>query len=1031
MQKDVQEILAGLIDKHKGWESLSASDWVVLLCASHEYVAKCDAANGWQLFTVRSWFELLKNSPDYKVEFNKHFVARDGWKALDEYDWINLMRLYPSQANEYRHHIHNYDAVWEELLNVFKNPRLGMDWFGSGCEFFNDSDWLRLLKMSPAYSVKCDEFNGWSKIALNEIVELFKTVPELIDRFHCWENFYGVDWVRMLEELPQLVGKCDSVNGWGTFDDCCCDWWLEDRDDTENCWAHILARHPEFSDRCDKLDCWGKFRAIDWTALLKEQPQFGDRCDKCNGWSDFKAKEWTMLLIERPQFSDRCDKCNGWMTLEKNQWVRLLQKHAQFSEQCDANGCWRGFNGFDWVELLREQPIFVDKCDTFDGWQKLDFAAISCGCRYDYIMHGRILNEEQEIIRIVRIDGVGHDCKPYVGPSEYSYYDENGKVVKREQDKPPFCGRWAELLEKQPQFAKKCDEYNGWEAFDGFDWYILLSAQPSFVERCNELGGWEKMFHFRPKEYCYSSEADEFGVCDNWSEYSYETLYDIPTEYGDTFGRGKRLATKPRPNGQSVLPVYCWMRPEYCKVCRSQKELDDEENWQKDMVKSPEKTLDSQQSNQLNAVIKALLKSQPSPDPYNIDPQGNIEHYRRGVLSELEVREIAAKLPKNFWVYFLNQNPRAALAFAEKYGEGNVWELFTIDDWKVAIENRTDFVNEIYSFEGHDAFADALLSAWPDFLDHLGYCPKEDAWRPDAADWVVECQVWPYLIRHRPDLAVHMNWDDWERLSEHDWKYLLHPRWHYIERATVPMDERHWWLCLSKAPQLATLCEQHGGWSKLSNYYLCDLIDKHSNLLEYCVKYLKWDELTSSDWLALFAHENESKMFVTKCDKHNGWEKFATRKNEWDCLGWVDILKERPDLASKCDALNGWPKFNGTDWQVLLSAQPQLAGRCDVHNGWKTLGEGHWMRLINRQPHFADKYNKAHAAMGIETQPEAEVVDQAKEFVKQEQSRIKRDRQLSEYESCGADYEDWREASGWNDVYGSDVEASDIIDFGD
>ena len=29
------------------------------------------------------------------------------------------------------------------------------------------------------------------------------------------------------------------------------------------------------------------------------------------------------------------------------------------------------------------------------------------------------------------------------------------------------------------------------------------------------------------------------------------------------------------------------------------------------------------------------------------------------------------------------------------------------------------------------------------------------------------------------------------------------------------------------------------------------------------------------------------------------------------------------------------------------------------------------------------------------------------------------------------DYPDWKEESGWNDVYGSDVEASDIIDFGD
>ena len=29
------------------------------------------------------------------------------------------------------------------------------------------------------------------------------------------------------------------------------------------------------------------------------------------------------------------------------------------------------------------------------------------------------------------------------------------------------------------------------------------------------------------------------------------------------------------------------------------------------------------------------------------------------------------------------------------------------------------------------------------------------------------------------------------------------------------------------------------------------------------------------------------------------------------------------------------------------------------------------------------------------------------------------------------DTPDWKEESGWNDVYGSDVDASDIIEFGD
>lgn len=113
MRKDIQQILFGLIDNEKGWSSLTASDWIALLCNNREYIEKCDKANGWQLFTVKNWFELLKQCPDYESkfgEYEKQLVASDvdmqstnpfkalTWTTLDEHDWIDLDKELPASS---------------------------------------------------------------------------------------------------------------------------------------------------------------------------------------------------------------------------------------------------------------------------------------------------------------------------------------------------------------------------------------------------------------------------------------------------------------------------------------------------------------------------------------------------------------------------------------------------------------------------------------------------------------------------------------------------------------------------------------------------------------------------------------------------------------------------------------------------------------------------------------------------------------------------------------------------------------------
>ena len=94
---------------------------------------------------------------------------------------------------------------------------------------------------------------------------------------------------------------------------------------------------------------------------------------------------------------------------------------------------------------------------------------------------------------------------------------------------------------------------------------------------------------------------------------------------------------------------------------------------------------------------------------------------------------------------------------------------------------------------------------------------------------------------------------------------------------------------------------------------------------------------------------------------------------------------------------------------------------------WDALSDTDWMRLINTQPQFASKYIETHSSDEIGKRTEAEIIEKAKEFITREE-RMRLARPPSHDYN---DYADWREASGWNDVYGSDVEASDIIEFRD
>ena len=163
---------------------------------------------------------------------------------------------------------------------------------------------------------------------------------------------------------------------------------------------------------------------------------------------------------------------------------------------------------------------------------------------------------------------------------------------------------------------------------------------------------------------------------------------------------------------------------------------------------------------------------------------------------------------------------------------------------------------------------------------------------------------------------------------------------------------------------------------------------------------------------------------------------------------WSYLLRHRPDWGVYVDC-NIWNGFNKRDWERLLNPRwkflekttaildsyfwencllnvPEFADICEQLKGWSTFNEWNWLRLINKHNQFAAKYIEKCFDQECDKPTEQEIIKTASEFVMNKSHKC---------HSCDDDwpndYVDWREESGWNDMYGGGVDSSDIIEFRD
>ena len=847
------------------------------------------------------------------------------------------------------------DKIFEMLTRIFDREKswsrlTSSEWVGllmecpeladrcdraNGWNLFLGSDWVDLLEHQPRFAEQCGQWNGEEKFNVWDTIRLLKSQPCLIELCPLLRSDDAWILVNILDELPQMVDCCDNVQGWKNF----CKPFVKNSylynsteyANIENCWVHILIKHPE------------------WRA----------RCEKFKGWDGFRGKDWSVLLSHRPEFADVCGSRNGWLTMASYQWVTLLRDQPCFETQADLANIWNGLSGFDWVALLTMQPRFAGKCDEFYGWQKIDFSVLKDD--NGLIVHGSMVIATGQVIEVAKVKRVGHVDgefdEEYVVEG-YIVYDKNGREVMRSKQKPCFCGRWAELLSKQPIFATKCEEYNGWEVMDGYDWWTLVWSQPGFVKKCNMFNGWRKMWQFKfPEEYFQNVDP-----CYAYESTYVPSLYAFPEEYNNIFSR-QHWTTRGRLNilGRRVETII------------------DDNGDDHEMMYKPN-----------NVIFEECLR---------------------------EADNIV-------WIYALWQGNHELL---DEFSKMGIFEKFMKNDWRILLGKDGRFLNTIAGFADNE-FWEALFRMWPDWIVEM----KSYATQHEES---LRFEAWPHLLAFRPDCALHcQDSKGWEKFCREDWAFLLHERFHFLEKVNAySLSEEFWYNLLETAPQFVECCDRYNGWCKLSRDKLCHLLELNPNLLEHCHRYINWHYVDANSWISMFrklAFKGErGKGFESKliafCDEHSGWRLFSAREHEWDSLGWAKLLAISPQFEKQCTDYNGWSKFNGLDWQVLMSAQPRFTAICDAYKGWDVMSEDNWMRLINKQERFTGKY-KSRLSNKHSNLPASTIVDMAQRFVTRENSQ-----NMDNYDDYVDDYVDWREESGWNDVYGSGVDASDIIEFRD
>lgn len=536
------------------------------------------------------------------------------------------------------------------------------------------------------------------------------------------------------------------------------------------------------------------------------------------------------------------------------------------------------------------------------------------------------------------------------------------------------CADWLNLLRDFPVFIRQCHMAN---EFTGWDWVYLLMKQPQFAELCDSYNGW---FLIDMRTQRTVDEYDSTCIVDITEESNYRWQMLLENQprfenYCDRFHVWERFDGL---NWARLLIA----QPSFYEKCRIH------DGWRKihedvvlEMAKE-ERSRSERFHNDGECYCDSL--SRPFESYYvNYDRYGNtfrcrddfdlkdrgwlgIVHEGRGRIFGL----YASKLDDEFWIYFLKDYPSEIAPSMGYYG---VWN--TIDNSKliVALKEKPTILNEVARIVG--------WQFWQCLFDKSKH-EDIDSIVKELMNSQGSVSFWAFLFAFDPSYYMGFIND----CGYHD----------------IRMSSESWRILLDVCPDF--------------------LIKEGMRFVRgLWLSFLAADE-DSSDETDISSSESRLVERVEMCDNFDGWMKLTT--TDWFCLlvgqpyGCRDyghyFVRDYPDDDSD--------RFS----DVLGKIRVYILDRCSSRGIWRKFKKEELFGLFCSDEHLAQIYIDLVEDNPYGWQTKDEAVAAARDYSLHMHKLFE---EIEERHRSNHLQEDWKEVSGWNDLYGSDVDVSDIIEY--
>ena len=738
--------------------------------------------------------------------------------------------------------------------------------------------------------------------------------------------------------------------------------------DTVNKLCGIEERHlspSEWTDLLCGLDDWWFNDGCGGTELIAV-------LDRLSVWQKFDGYGWLKVLLKHPRFARKCDQHNGWRDFKRfvqflddtNGWVQLLSKQPTLSAYCDKADDWQQFSGEEWQILLEEQPRFAAKCSKYGGWKAFE------------VKHWTSLLRRQ----------------PQFGEAFQEYADWER-----------FTGEeWQILLEEQPAFAVKCSKYGGWKAFEIKHWISLLRRQPQFGEIFQEYVGWDKL---STREWVllltnapvFSDICGRLLVWNKFDGFDWVVLLSKRPEFSDicatlegwkkinVCGRWSELlslqpqfATKcDEFNGWDAFDGFDWWHllrhePLFASRCNSCK------GWHK--IASYNPTWEDERRSYFDDYGEAYASCYPIPEkltyfdyespnfefPYEYEHEFS-RNYKLKILLRYGIETDADGNPTCVSDYRTNKSYYRTLPTTCSYG--TKWDGCEIGRLPI------DLYDDVFWYHNPSLFKVMDISYWRLILhQHLF----------DACSMDLAKELFSFYDKHQI----------WSKFHYEDWQRILSVKSigaRLINRAALSAGNEFWEALLSAWPTVISDAN-----------HIAEEDNNHG--------------VVFSGWAYLLRLKPN---YIVDCNESKGWNAFREED-------WTHLLGENSNFLEKVDK----KELNSDFWLSLLISAPKFVDTCDELNGWTMFTKENWLSLMSFNESFVDKCEKSGALAKCGWTAREEAISEAKKererLAELELMKARGEEEFAHYEA--PEYPDWREESGWNDMYG-DADPADFIEF--